>query len=122
MAILAIALVGGAAGFAQAYLIAAVGQKVVAQILRDLLIDAVVFFAARILVIVIAIGVMAWMDWRLTLMALAILPPLWLMTRYFGGRIKGAVRKQRRKEGKIAVVMTEDIFAINVVKGFAREA
>ena len=156
LAILAIALVGGAAGFAQAYLIAAVGQKVVAQIrldlyrhvqrlshsfhdtassgdiiarltgdvrmMRDLLIDAVVFFAARFLVIVITIAVMAWMDWRLTLMALAILPPLWLITRYFGGRIKGAARKQRRKEGKIAVVMTEGISAINVVKGFAREA
>lgn len=156
LAILGIALLGGAAGFAQAYLIAAVGQKVVAQIrldlyrhvqrlshsfhdtassgdiiarltgdvrmMRDLLIDAVVFFAARILVIAITIGVMAWMDWRLTLMALAILPPLWIVTRYFGGRIKGAARKQRRKEGKIAVVMTEGISAINVVKGFAREA
>ena len=156
LAILAIALIGGATGFAQAYLIAAVGQKVVAQIrldlyrhiqrlshsfhdtassgdiiarltgdvrmMRDLLIDAVVFFAARILVIAVTIGVMAWMDWRLTLMALAILPPLWLITRYFGSRIKGAARKQRRKEGKIAVVMTEGISAINVVKGFAREA
>lgn len=155
-AILGIALVGGAMGFAQAYLIAAVGQKVVAAIrldlyrhihrlshsfhdtassgdiiarltgdvrmMRDLLIDAVVFFAARILVIALTIGVMLWMDWRLTLAALAILPALWLITRYFGKRIKGAARKQRRKEGKIAVVMTEGISAINVVKGFARES
>lgn len=155
-AILGIALLGGAMGFAQAYLIAAVGQKVVAQIrldlyrhvhrlshsfhdtassgdiiarltgdvrmMRDLLIDAVVFFAARILVIALTIGVMLWMDWRLTLTALTILPALWLVTRYFGKRIKGAARKQRRKEGKIAVVMTEGISSINVVKGFAREA
>ncbi|MFK7944307.1 MAG: ABC transporter ATP-binding protein [Paracoccaceae bacterium] len=155
-AILGIALLGGAMGFVQAYLIAAVGQKVVAQIrldlyrhvhrlshsfhdtassgdiiarltgdvrmMRDLLIDAVVFFAARILVIVLTIAVMAWMDWRLTLVALTILPALWLITRYFGKRIKGAARKQRRKEGKIAIVMTEGISAINVVKGFAREA
>ncbi|MFZ7092226.1 ABC transporter ATP-binding protein [Primorskyibacter sp. 2E233] len=154
--LLLIALVGGAAGFVQAYLIAAVGQKVVAAIrldlyrhihrlshsfhdtastgdiiarltgdvrmMRDLLIDAVVFFAARILVIGVTIGVMLWMDWRLTLAALTILPPLWLLTRHFGTRIKGAARKQRRKEGKIAVVMTEGISAINVVKGFAREA
>lgn len=156
LSILAIALIGGAMGFAQAYLIAAVGQKVVAQIrldlyrhvqrlshsfhdaassgdiiarltgdvrmMRDLLIDAVVFFAARILVIVLTIGVMLWMDWRLTLVALAILPALWLVSRHFGQRIKGAARKQRRKEGKIAVVMTEGISAITVVKGFAREA
>ncbi|AZQ68235.1 ABC transporter ATP-binding protein [Silicimonas algicola] len=155
-AILAIALVGGAAGFAQAYLIASVGQKVVAQIrldlyrhvqrlshsfhdtassgdiiarltgdvrmMRDLLIDAVVFFAARVLVIGATVGVMAWMDWRLTLSALAILPALWLVTRHFGGRIRGAARRQRRKEGKIAVVMTEGISSIDVVKGFAREA
>ncbi|KNG91892.1 ABC transporter ATP-binding protein [Pseudaestuariivita atlantica] len=155
-AILGIALLGGAMGFMQAYMIAAVGQKVVAQIrldlyrhvhrlshsfhdtassgdiiarltgdvrmMRDLLIDAVVFFAARILVILLTIGVMLWMDWRLTLVALAILPALWLITRYFGKRIKGAARKQRRKEGKIAVVMTEGISSINVVKGFAREA
>ena len=155
-AILGIALLGGAMGFAQAYLIAAVGQKVVAAIrldlyrhihrlshsfhdttssgeiiarltgdvrmMRDLLIDAVVFFAARILVILLTIGVMLWMDWRLTLVALTILPALWLITRYFGARIKGAARKQRRKEGKIAVVMTEGISAINVVKGFARES
>ena len=154
--ILGIALLGGAMGFAQAYLIAAVGQKVVAQIrldlyrhvhrlshsfhdtassgdiiarltgdvrmMRDLLIDAVVFFAARSLVIVLTIGVMLWMDWRLTLPALTILPALWLVARYFGSRIKGAARKQRRKEGKIAVVMTEGISSINVVKGFAREA
>ncbi|WP_300585129.1 ABC transporter ATP-binding protein [Marivita sp.] len=154
--ILGIALLGGAMGFAQAYLIAAVGQKVVAQIrldlyrhvhrlshsfhdtassgdiiarltgdvrmMRDLLIDAVVFFAARSLVIVLTIGVMLWMDWRLTLAALTILPALWLVARYFGSRIKGAARKQRRKEGKIAVVMTEGISSINVVKGFAREA
>jgi ABC-type multidrug transport system fused ATPase/permease subunit len=155
-AILGIALLGGALGFVQAYLIAAVGQKVVAAIrldlyrhvhrlshsfhdtassgdiiarltgdvrmMRDLLIDAVVFFAARILVILLTIGVMLWMDWRLTLVALTILPALWLVTRYFGKRIKGAARKQRRKEGKIAVVMTEGISAINVVKGFARES
>ena len=156
LAILAIALVGGAAGFAQAYLIAAVGQKVVAQIrldlyrhiqrlshsfhdtassgdiiarltgdvrmMRDLLIDTVVFLAARTLVIVVTVAVMLWMDWRLTLVALTIMPLLWIVTRHFGGRIRGAARKQRRKEGKIAVVMTEGISAINVVKGFAREA
>lgn len=156
VAILGIAVLGGALGFVQAYMIAAVGQKVVAAIrldlyrhihrlshsfhdaassgdiiarltgdvrmMRDLLIDAVVFFAARILVIALTIAVMLWMDWRLTLVALTVLPALWLITRHFGKRIKGAARKQRRKEGQIAVVMTEGISAINVVKGFARES
>lgn len=156
LAILGIALLGGAMGVAQAYLIAAVGQKVVAQMrldlyrrvhrpshcfhdtassgdiiarltgdvlmMRALLIDAVVFFAARILVIVLTIAVMAWMDWRLTLVALAVLSALWLTARHFGAGIKGAGRRQRRKEGKIVVVMTDGISAITVVRGFYREA
>jgi ABC-type multidrug transport system fused ATPase/permease subunit len=155
-AILLIALIGGALAFVQAFLIASVGQRVVAEIrldlyrhvhslshsfhdtastgdilsrltgdvrmMRDLLIDAVVFFAARSLVVLITVTVMLLMDWRLTLAALSILPPLYLLTRHFGRRIKGAAKRQRRKEGQIAVVMTEGISSIDVVKGFAREA
>jgi ATP-binding cassette, subfamily B, bacterial len=44
------------------------------------------------------------------------------VTRHDTARIKGAARLQRRKEGKIAMVMTEGIPDIAVVKGFAREA
>jgi ATP-binding cassette, subfamily B, bacterial len=92
------------------------------RMMRDLLIDAAVFFAARSLVMVGTLAIMFLMDWRLTLAALIVLPGLVLVTRYYNTRIKDAARRQRRKEGKIAVVMTEGISAISVVKGFAREA
>lgn len=156
IAILLIAVVGGALTFAQSYLIASVGQKVVAEIrlglyrhiqrlshsfhdsastgeilsrltgdvnlMRNLLIDAVAFFSARVLVFLGILIIMALMDWRLTLAALIILPGLAYITGRFSREIKGAARKQRRNEGKIAVVMAEGLSAINVVKGFAREA
>ena len=156
LAILLIAVIGGALAFVQSFLIASVGQKVVAEIrldlyrhiqrlshsfhdtartgeilsrlmgdvnlMRDLLINAVAFFGARILVFVGILTVMALMDWRLTLAALIILPGLVYVTKRFSQEIKGAARKQRRNEGKIAVVMAEGLSAINVVKGFAREA
>lgn len=156
LAILGIALVGGAAGFAQSTLIAGVGQRVVADIrldlyrhvqrlshsfhdtvstadivsrltgdvrmMRDLLIEAGVLFAARSLVLVGTVLVMALMDWRLTLAALAILPALALIANRYGRRIKAAARHQRRGEGRIAVVMTEGISGISLVKGFANEA
>jgi ATP-binding cassette, subfamily B, bacterial len=156
LSILAIAVIGGAMAYVQATMIAAVGQKVVADIrldlyrhvqrlshsfhdtassadiisrltgdvrmMRDLLIDAAVFFAARTLVIIGTVGIMFLMDWRLTLAALVVLPGLVWVTQDYGTRIKDAARRQRRKEGKIAVVMTEGISAISVVKGFAREA
>jgi ATP-binding cassette, subfamily B, bacterial len=92
------------------------------RMMRDLLIDAAVFFAARSVVIVGTVAIMLLMDWRLTLAALVVLPGLAWVTHRYGERIKDAARRQRRKEGKIAVVMTEGISAISVVKGFAREA
>jgi ATP-binding cassette, subfamily B, bacterial len=156
LSILAVAVIGGAMGYVQSTMIAAVGQKVVADIrldiyrhvqrlshsfhdtassadiisrltgdvrmMRDLLIDAAVFFAARTVVMVGTVAIMLLMDWRLTLAALAVLPGLVWVSQAYGVRIKDAARRQRRKEGKIAVVMTEGISAISVVKGFAREA
>jgi ABC-type multidrug transport system fused ATPase/permease subunit len=156
LAILGLAVVGGAMGYVQATMIATVGQNVVADIrldlyrhvqrlshsfhdtassadiisrltgdvrmMRDLLIDAAVFFVARTVVMLATIAIMLLMDWRLTLAALAVLPGLVWVTQAYGGRIRDATRRQRRKEGKIAVVMTEGISAISVVKGFAREA
>jgi len=92
------------------------------RMMRDLLIDAAVFFAARTVVMVGTVAIMLLMDWRLTLAALVVLPGLAWVTQSYGRRIKDAARRQRRKEGKIAVVMTEGISAISVVKGFAREA
>lgn len=92
------------------------------RMMRDLLIDAAVFFAARTVVMVGTVAIMLLMDWRLTLAALAVLPGLFWVTQTYSVRIRDAARRQRRKEGKIAVVMTEGISAISVVKGFAREA
>jgi ATP-binding cassette, subfamily B, bacterial len=156
LAILVVAVIGGAMAYIQATLIATVGQRVVADIrldlyrhvqrlshsfhdtassadiisrltgdvrmMRDLLIDAAVFFAARTVVMVGTVAIMLLMDWQLTLAALVILPGLVWVTQSYSSRIKDAARRQRRKEGKIAVVMTEGISAISVVKGFAREA
>jgi ABC-type multidrug transport system fused ATPase/permease subunit len=156
MAIMVVAVIGGAMAYVQATLIATVGQRVVADIrldlyrhvqrlshsfhdtassadiisrltgdvrmMRDLLIDAAVFFAARSVVMVGTVVIMLLMDWRLTLAALVVLPGLVWVTQSYSARIKDAARRQRRKEGKIAVVMTEGISAISVVKGFAREA
>jgi ABC-type multidrug transport system fused ATPase/permease subunit len=92
------------------------------RMMRDLLIDAAVFFAARTLVMVGTVAIMFLMDWRLTLAALVVLPGLFWVTQVYSARIRDAARRQRRKEGKIAVVMTEGLSAISVVKGFAREA
>jgi ABC-type multidrug transport system fused ATPase/permease subunit len=92
------------------------------HLMRDLLVTSAIFVGSRILLIVATITIMAWMDWRLTLVALAILPMLAMAVTRFGKEIKGASRRQRRKESKISQVMTERISAITVVQAHAREA
>jgi ABC-type multidrug transport system fused ATPase/permease subunit len=82
-----------------------------ARMVRDLLIGAGVFFATCLLVIAATIAVMVWKHARLTIVAPLILRPLWGVTRHFGGRIRGASHRRRRKKANIAVVMTEGVSA-----------
>lgn len=155
-AILAIAVLGGLFTFGQSYLIASVGQKVVASIrrqlyahiqrlshsfhderstgdllarltedvrmMRDLLVTATIYASSRILVLVGTVSVMVLMDWQLTLVALMVAPLLVMSVARFGTQIKGAAKRQRRKESQIAQVMTEGMSSIKLVQAFAREA
>ncbi|MEZ5659919.1 MAG: ABC transporter ATP-binding protein [Burkholderiaceae bacterium] len=92
------------------------------RMMRDLLVNAVIYSSSQILVVLATIAIMAWLDWRLTLAGIAILPVLYGCSRHFGDQIRGAARRQRKKEGRIANVMSESLHAMALVKGFAREA
>lgn len=91
-------------------------------LMRQLMVDIGFFLIGRLLLVVSAIIVMALMDWRLTLVALLVLLPLVIVTARLVPQIKGAARKQRRKESQIAQVMTEGITAIRIVQAYAQEA
>ncbi|WP_179953876.1 ABC transporter ATP-binding protein [Denitrobaculum tricleocarpae] len=91
-------------------------------LMRQLLVDTGFFLAGRLLLVASAIIVMALMDWRLTLVALLVLLPLVIVTARLVPQIKGAARKQRRKESQITQVMTEGITSIRIVQAYAQEA
>lgn len=155
ISILLIAVLRGLFGFGQTYLIASVGQKVVATVrrqlyshiqrlshsfhdanhsgdlllrltgdihlLRELLVGSLIFLSERTLVLVAMLGIMFWMDWQLTLIAISVLPLLAFTAFRFSGRIRGATKRQRRKETYTANVISETVSAITVVQAFARE-
>ena len=75
----------------------------------------------NVLTLVGMIGVMFYLNWRFTLIALAIAPVLALVVYRFTRRIKAASREVREKEGEIVSVIQEVLSAIRVVKAFARE-
>jgi len=92
------------------------------RMMRELLVNAVIMISDRGLAVIGMTAVMMWMDWQLTLIAIAIIPVLVFVVRRFAGEIKGATRKQRRRESEITQTMHEKLSAISVVQAFAREA
>ena len=155
LSILLIAVLAGLARYGQKFLTNSVGQKVVADIrrqlfnhiqrlsrsfhhghhsgdlmmrltgdilmLRELIVGSVIFLSENLLVLLGMFAIMFWMDWQLTLIAISIFPILTLVAMSFSGKIKSVTKKQRRKEGQVASVISETISGIAVVHAFARE-
>jgi ATP-binding cassette subfamily B protein len=67
------------------------------------------------------IAVMFWLNWKFTLIALSVVPILFVMVYSYTRRIKKAAREVRKKEGEITSVVQEVLSSIRVVKAFARE-
>ena len=67
------------------------------------------------------IGVMFYLDWRFTLIALSVLPVLCMVVYTFTRRIKKASRAVRKKEAEIVSTLQEVLSSIRIVKAFARE-
>jgi subfamily B ATP-binding cassette protein MsbA len=67
------------------------------------------------------VGVMFYLNWKFTLIALSVAPVLFLVVFTYTRRIKKAAREVRKKEGEIVSVIEEVISSIRVVKAFARE-
>jgi len=75
----------------------------------------------NVLTLVGMIGVMFWLNWEFTLIALSVVPPLFVMVYIYTRKIKKASREVRKKEGEITSVVEEVLSSIRVVKAFARE-
>ncbi|MCA9241789.1 MAG: ABC transporter ATP-binding protein [Planctomycetales bacterium] len=92
------------------------------RLVRDVAVTAVLPLAASALILVGMAGVMLWVNWRLALVALSVLPLFLLSTVKIGGRIHQAARKQRQHEGRIAASAAEAISAMQVVKALSLES
>ena len=65
--------------------------------------------------------VMFYLNWEFTLIALLVVPGLFLVVYRYTHRIKQASRAMRLKEGEVVNVLEEVLSSIRVVKAFARE-
>ena len=67
------------------------------------------------------VGVMFYINWQFTLIALSVAPVLFIVVYTYTRRIKRASRAVRKKEGEMISVVQEVLSSIRVVKAFARE-
>ncbi|WP_245561574.1 ABC transporter ATP-binding protein [Actinomycetospora chiangmaiensis] len=150
-----ITLLGGAIGFADAYLAAWIGENflrrmrtrvfahlhtlsvgffdrrrlgdILARLTGDvaaiesLLLAGVAQAASAVVQIGLFTGLMVYLNWRLTLVALAAVPVFWLFARAFSLRIKAGSREVRRRTGLINVVAEESLGNAILVQAYGRE-
>jgi ATP-binding cassette subfamily B protein len=156
LAVVAIALIGAVASYAESYLSTSAGLRIGRELRRTLYehlqrlslsfyeqrktgdlvarltgdVDAAYDFissallggAFDLLVLVGMVAVMLSMDWRFTLVSLAIAPPLFFVVYRLTRRIKSSTRAARRQEAEIASVALEALSAMRTVKAFTGEA
>lgn len=67
------------------------------------------------------IVIMFFLNWEFTMIALSVIPPLFLVIYSYTRKIKAASREVRQKEGEIASFVAEILSSIRVVKAFSRE-
>ena len=88
---------------------------------QDFINSALLGIVVNILTLVGMAGVMFYINWRFTLIALSIAPALFAVVYYLTRRIKKASREVRKKESELVSVVQEVLTSVRVVKAFARE-
>ncbi len=92
------------------------------QVLREMFTTLPVTVTGEAMLVVGMGIVMLVMDWQLALMALIALPCLAILLQAYRRPLKQAIRKQRKREGRLATIASESLGAIKVVQGFHRES
>jgi ATP-binding cassette subfamily B protein len=91
-------------------------------VLKDVVLTAFFPLFANVLILTGMLVTMFALDWRLALVAAAILPCFWMVSARFGRRIRAASRVQRKREGALASTAAESVAAIKVVQALSLES
>src|SRR5258708_26283278 len=91
------------------------------EAVQDFITSALLGMLVNALTLLGMVAVMFYIDWRFTLIALSIVPVLFLVVFFFTKRIKKASRAVRQKESELLTIVQEEFASIRVVKAFSRE-
>jgi ATP-binding cassette subfamily B protein len=88
---------------------------------RQMVGPAVMYFTSTALGFIIAVGLMIWIDARLTLLALLPLPAVTVATRYFGRAIHDRFERIQDQLAGMSAVVQEALSGVRVVRAYGRE-
>lgn len=91
------------------------------EAIQDFINSALLGMFVSVLTLFGMIGVMLYTNWKFTLIALSVVPPLFLLVFHYTRQIKKAARAVRKKESELTSVVEEVLTSERVVKAFARE-
>jgi len=89
--------------------------------IQDFIASALLGTVVDVMTLIGMIGVMFYLDWGFTLIALCVAPILFIVVYSYTHRIKQASRAVRKKESEVVSTLEEVLSSIRVVKAFARE-
>ncbi|HEY4357206.1 MAG TPA: ABC transporter ATP-binding protein [Acidobacteriaceae bacterium] len=89
--------------------------------IQTFIVSGLLSIVVDIATIVGMIGVMFYLNWRLTLIAMAVVPVLFAIVYTYTRKVKKFSREVRKREGKMLSVVQEVLGSIRVVKAFSRE-
>jgi ATP-binding cassette subfamily B protein len=89
--------------------------------LRDLMVNHVEKLGRYALTFVSTIAIMTWMNWRLTLLGLTVVPLVYCASYWFSREIRRAVKQKRSREGAVASIVQETLASLPEVQAFTQE-
>jgi ATP-binding cassette subfamily B protein/subfamily B ATP-binding cassette protein MsbA len=88
----------------------------------DTLVTAALLPVFHALITLVSVFAIMWaLEWRLTLLAVGVVPFIALAVRYFGRPMKERSRESRDSEGRVAAVVEQTLNAIPAIQAFTRE-
>ena len=92
------------------------------DVLNDLFTSGVVTIFGDVFTLLGIMGVMLWMNWRLALVAFAVLPLIGLVTQWFRRNVRESYRVVRGWIARINAFLQENITGMSTVQLFRRES
>jgi subfamily B ATP-binding cassette protein MsbA len=89
--------------------------------IEELLLSGATSALAYVFQLIFFVGALFYLEWRLALVSLFVVPLFWLTARHFSRKIKQAAREERRRSGSISAVAEESLSNAALVQAYNRQ-